>query len=425
MFFTSGRFSKRIVLGDTTTHGGRVISASGEPSYGPERFARSGDTVYCPMCGGFRKIEPGPEDQYGRLPYAVEGQRTSCGAELVSRDNLGLVMREDGTIESFSSDFSILDICKKINRYKSGVTPHGSGGVSSYSGGASSPSKPQPKDQEPTEQKQRHKTKTALYMDLKNEDNRFHEYLPFKLSVYSEIYQKTMSGRKGYVGQFEPGTYTVIIEPTPPPGETLGPVPYTDNPKFRHNVTLSGTDQYLSITVTRKESIEHNIMMTFLVEDGTVTDPGKPLVELQAHADNAMTQSHIYRYATEFGLDVNWVNAICYMETTHGWYDAIKPKPDSIQPMNINIVYWKKLFAAKGLTRAELQKRNINVREGCFLLHRLFVRVEPKTLLAVASLYNSHAAEYLLEYGYHVKRIYDQKLWIAGGPELQVDIPDE
>lgn len=80
--------------------------------------------------------------------------------------------------------------------------------------------------------------------------------------------------------------------------------------------------------------------------------------------------------------------------------------------MNINIEAWQKLFSARGVTRIDLKNKDINVREGCFMLHRLFVRAEPKTVLAVSSLYNSHKAQYVLEYGYHVQRAYNQALWI-------------
>ncbi|MDR2574632.1 MAG: PAAR domain-containing protein, partial [Desulfovibrio sp.] len=296
--FLLDAFSKRIVLGDTTTHGGRVSSASSENSYGPYQYARSGDSVYCPKCGDYYHIERGPLDHYGReFPYAVEGQRTSCGATLVSRDSLGLVMREDDTIASVFSDFRAIDICEYINKYTTGVKPYGPGGVFSYSGGTSSAPQARPREQEPVEPKKISKIRTALYVDLKNEDTRFNEYLPFKISVYPEVHEKRLNGKKAYVGEFDPGTYTVTIEPTPPPDETLGPVPYTDNPKFRREVTLSGSNQYLNIIVTRKESIEYNIMMTFLVEDGSVTDPGKPLIELSAHADNAAVQPFIQRYA--------------------------------------------------------------------------------------------------------------------------------
>lgn len=77
----------------------------------------------------------------------------------------------------------------------------------------------------------------------------------------------------------------------------MGPVPYIDNSKFLHNVTLSGDERYLSVVVTRRDSIEHNIMMTFLVENGIAVDPGSPLTELSAHAENNLVQEYIYKYA--------------------------------------------------------------------------------------------------------------------------------
>jgi hypothetical protein len=365
----------------------------------------------------------------------MEGQRTSCGATLVSRDSLGLIMREDGTIRSVFSDFRAIEICEYINKYKSGVKPSGPGGVFSYSGGTSAPPQPRPKEQEPRKPQKPKQIRTALYVDLRNEDKRFNEYLPFKISVHPVVHKKALSGKKAYVGEFDPGTYPMTIEPIPPDGETTGPLFYTDNPKLRRDVTLSGSDQYLSIPITRKESIEYNIMMTFRVEDSSEKDTGRPLHELHDYAENSLVQAHIERYATEFGLDIDWVNAICYIETSHGWYDGILPiigmEVKSIRPMNVNIDFWQKLFAARKVTRADLEKKDINVREGCFLLHRLFVRSEPKTLLAVASLYNSHSAMYLSKYGYYVKRAYDQGLWLieesdlqTGEHDLQTEGPD-
>jgi hypothetical protein len=287
---------------------------------------------------------------------------------------------------------------------------------------------PRPKEQESKKTEKPKKIRTALYVDLKNEDKRFNEYLPFKISVHPVVHKKALSGKKAYVGEFDPGTYPMTIEPIPPDGETTGPLFYTDNPKLRRDVTLSGSEQYLSITITRRESIEYNIMMTFRVEDGSEKDPGWPLHERHDYAENSLVQAHIERYAAEFGLDIDWVNAICYIETTHGWYDGFAPiigiEVKSIRPMNVNIEAWKKLFTARKVTRADLEKKDINVREGCFLLHRLFVRAEPKNLLAVASLYNSHRAEYILEYGYYVKRAYDQRLWLTEESNLQTEEQD-
>ena len=123
-------FNKPIILGDTTTHGGIVITASSEMQYSLERCARSGDSVFCPQCGGIYKIEEDVLNQSdNRSSYAIEGQRTSCGATLVSRQRLGLIRREDGRIDSVFSDPSIHDICEKINQFKSDVIPNSLRGV--------------------------------------------------------------------------------------------------------------------------------------------------------------------------------------------------------------------------------------------------------------------------------------------------------
>lgn len=59
--------------------------------------------------------------------------------------------------------------------------------------------------------------------------------------------------------------------------------------------------------------------------------------------------------AKEKGVDANLVKAIMYMETTHGYYDAILElfnKNKSILPMNINVDYWGSTFGS----REELKK---------------------------------------------------------------------
>lgn len=56
-------------------------------------------------------------------------------------------------------------------------------------------------------------------------------------------------------------------------------------------------------------------------------------------------------------------------------------------------------------------KKVSNVREGCFMLQRVFVKVEQKTVLSVRSLHNSREEKYILEYEYHVQRAYNQALW--------------
>ena len=74
-----------VCLGDLTTHGGRVITATGITIYNGLRIARVGDKVSCPRCEGEHVIVE------GALIYkendkcvATHGNAVSCGARLVA-----------------------------------------------------------------------------------------------------------------------------------------------------------------------------------------------------------------------------------------------------------------------------------------------------------------------------------------------------
>ena len=80
---------KYIVLGDTTSHGGKVTSArgAGRMTYNGKPVACVGDIVYCPKCKGTHRIIEGavkPPKWLDGVLVAVEGCRTSCGALLIS-----------------------------------------------------------------------------------------------------------------------------------------------------------------------------------------------------------------------------------------------------------------------------------------------------------------------------------------------------
>jgi len=79
--------SKRlIVLGDSTSHGGTVIEASGNSFVGGIPYARVGDKVTCPIKGhGTTTIVSGdPTLVVDGKPAAREGDKTACGAVLVA-----------------------------------------------------------------------------------------------------------------------------------------------------------------------------------------------------------------------------------------------------------------------------------------------------------------------------------------------------
>ncbi|MFM0237960.1 PAAR domain-containing protein [Paraburkholderia phytofirmans] len=80
---------KQIVVGDTTSHGGEVISGSPSSTWGREEIAiaRKGDLVTCPKCAPHTfVIAEGWEGSADLgVPVALEGHKTTCGAVLIAR----------------------------------------------------------------------------------------------------------------------------------------------------------------------------------------------------------------------------------------------------------------------------------------------------------------------------------------------------
>jgi uncharacterized Zn-binding protein involved in type VI secretion len=76
----------QIIVGDTTTHGGVVLSGSATSSWYGIAIARMGDKVYCPKCKPhFFEIAEGLNNctDHGK-PMAGEGHLTTCGAALIA-----------------------------------------------------------------------------------------------------------------------------------------------------------------------------------------------------------------------------------------------------------------------------------------------------------------------------------------------------
>ena len=79
----------QIVVGDTTSHGGQVISGSPSSTWGRGEIpiARKGDKVACPKCEPhIFEIAEGCNDSldFG-APVALEGHKTTCGAVLIAQ----------------------------------------------------------------------------------------------------------------------------------------------------------------------------------------------------------------------------------------------------------------------------------------------------------------------------------------------------
>jgi len=94
-----------IVLGDMTTHGGKVISASSDLESHGIKVARVGDMVACPRCkGSFPIVEGAPFALDLKSKIARHGDKVACGASLISRG--GGADTQGGFLDWFGSFFS-------------------------------------------------------------------------------------------------------------------------------------------------------------------------------------------------------------------------------------------------------------------------------------------------------------------------------
>jgi uncharacterized Zn-binding protein involved in type VI secretion len=75
-----------IRLGDSTSHGGAVVSAAGNFNIMGKQVARLGDKCTCPQRGHDNCVivEGDPNWSIDGIPVALEGHKTSCGAVLIS-----------------------------------------------------------------------------------------------------------------------------------------------------------------------------------------------------------------------------------------------------------------------------------------------------------------------------------------------------
>lgn len=78
-----------IRLGDPTTHGGSVITASSQTIVKGKPIARVGDLVACPITGhGVNPIVEGEANFLdGGKAVALDGHKTACGCSLISTLN--------------------------------------------------------------------------------------------------------------------------------------------------------------------------------------------------------------------------------------------------------------------------------------------------------------------------------------------------
>ncbi|WP_321868090.1 PAAR domain-containing protein [Paraburkholderia tropica] len=95
-----------ICVGDTTSHGGRVLEGTEGASVGGKPIAGVGHMVSCPLCKGVFPIQPTdrrhPHRIHGR-DTAVEGMRTACGATLIASQSEATI-DDTGDADPYAGD---------------------------------------------------------------------------------------------------------------------------------------------------------------------------------------------------------------------------------------------------------------------------------------------------------------------------------
>jgi uncharacterized Zn-binding protein involved in type VI secretion len=76
--------SSFVLEGDSTSHGGKVISGSDRIRIHGRRAARKGDLVSCPLHGDNEIIEGSDRMKDGDVPLALDGHRAKCGCTLIA-----------------------------------------------------------------------------------------------------------------------------------------------------------------------------------------------------------------------------------------------------------------------------------------------------------------------------------------------------
>jgi hypothetical protein len=145
--------------------------------------------------------------------------------------------------------------------------------------------------------------------------------------------------------------------------------------------------------VLRRLMILLNVFCTFNVADNPAARAyPDPVWSLHFTEEVSANTVFIEDEARRLSLDPDFVKAIVWLETTHGWYDRAKKEPDTIRPMNVHRSAWKEMsYPGKGtLNFNDVQD---NIRAGVYILSELWKRVEQPSIERVATLYNSLGAD--------------------------------
>jgi uncharacterized Zn-binding protein involved in type VI secretion len=77
--------------GDSTSHGGKILSGSNRIKVTGRRVARVGDIVSCPIHGDIEIVEVGPSMKDADMPVSRNGHRTQYGSFLIATSDRATV----------------------------------------------------------------------------------------------------------------------------------------------------------------------------------------------------------------------------------------------------------------------------------------------------------------------------------------------
>ena len=253
-----------------------------------------------------------------------------------------------------------------------------------------------------------------LTVNLISKDDK-QQNISFKANIYQGdkvIHSTSFFSMKLELPQLNIGQYRLEI--IPKRDETFfwyKNVPLKD---FFYNFEISGdTTTVVDCLISRQESIIYNIKFYFYVQENNKLKQDTVWYEVSYFQEVTDNISPINSSSQKFSIDAELLKSIIYMESTHGYYDAVfevipsKIKENkSIRPTNINVAAWPMLF-----TREEANNVVKNIDAGAYMLKLISERVPDKNILKIASLYNSINAKFVLQYGLEVKNFYEKKPW--------------
>ncbi|SPL72529.1 hypothetical protein [Acinetobacter stercoris] len=239
--------------------------------------------------------------------------------------------------------------------------------------------------------------------------------IPFKIDIKRNGQTVFSSFRLNGVYELpklEVGTYT--MELFPKRDETFFWYKNVPLRGFNFNFEIQADKTtYIECLVSRVESIIYNIRYNFLVKENSKETDETPFYEISYFQEVVDNLTYISSSAARFGVDEDLIKSIIYMESTHGYYDAIYgvvpsiiKENKSIRPTNINVEAWPMLF-----TRAEANNVASNIDAGAYMLRLISDRVPDKDISKIASIYNSIRAETVFKYGLEVMKFYRKKPW--------------